>query len=162
MRRTALPAALALGALLLAGCGSGDSDSGSDSGSSGADSARPELTVDGAFVPEPLNDRMAGGFLTVQNKGDADDTLVGVSSDLSDDVQLHETVDNKMREVESFEVPAGGSLELSRGGDHLMFMGLKREVSEGDRVEVELEFEDSDPITVEMTVEAKTHNPHAH
>lgn len=154
----ALPATVALvGALLLSACGSdspqGENDETWQHGS---------LTVGSAFVPEPVNTKMAGGFLVVHNEGDQDDKLVGVTSDLSDDVQLHETVDNRMRQVESLQVPANSELELSRGGDHLMFMDLKRKLSEGDTVTVELEFERSDSIEVEMPVKARTHQPHAH
>lgn len=160
IRRTVLPAALALtGALVLSACGS---DSGESEAEPAGGSKNAGLTVEGAFVPEPVNDKMAGGFLTVRNDDDTDDKLVAVTSDLSDDVQLHETVDNKMRQVESFDVPANGELELSRGGAHVMFLELKRELAEGDTVEIELEFEESDPVRVEMPVEARTHQPHDH
>lgn len=162
IRRIVLPAVLALtGALVLGACGS-DSDSSGDPGGPTANSPKADLTVHGEFVPEPVNDKMAGGFLTVKNNGSEGDSLVGVTSEVSDDVQLHETVDNKMRQVESFEIPANGELDLSRGGNHLMFMELKRKLAVGDEVKVELEFKDSDPVTIEMPVKPKTHNPHAH
>lgn len=153
-RRTALPAALALTAALFLGACSSDSDETQE-----ASSAQPQVKVTGAFVPEPVNDKMAGGFLTLTNEGDAADTLLAATSDVSDDVQLHETVDNKMRRVESFDVPKNGELKLARGGNHLMFMELKRELSEGDTVTVELEFENADAVTLDVPVKAATHNP---
>ncbi|WP_410537534.1 copper chaperone PCu(A)C [Streptomyces sp. KL2] len=142
-RAAALAAALLLGA---AACGDG-------SGSG------PELTVEGAYVPEPVTADTAGGFLTVRNSGDADDALTAVSSDISDDVQIHETVGGRMRQVDSLPVPAGGTLELRRGGSHLMFMELDRRPAEGEKVSVELRFEKSGPITVEVPVEATNHVP---
>ncbi|MFJ8694561.1 copper chaperone PCu(A)C [Streptomyces roseolilacinus] len=145
----ALPAALALVAgLALGGCSS-----------AGPADGTPRPEVSGAFIPEPVNADMAGGFLTVTNTGGAGDTLTSVTSDLSDDVQMHETKDRKMRQVESFDLPAHGELRLERGGSHLMFMELKRTVRQGDKVRIELHFEKSDPIEVEVPVEAKTHNP---
>ena len=162
IRRIVLPAVLALtGALVLGACGS-DADGSEDTSGPTANSPKPDLTVHGEFVPEPVNTKMAGGFLTVRNNGSEGDSLVGVTSELSDDVQLHETVDNRMRQVKSFKIPANGELDLSRGGNHLMFMELKRKLSVGDQVKVELEFQDSDPITIEMPVKPKTHDSHAH
>lgn len=146
---TALSAALALVAgLALGGCSS-----------AGPADGKPRLEVSGAFIPEPVNADMAGGFLTVTNTGDSADTLTSVTSDLSDDVQMHETKDQKMRQVESFDLPAHGQLRLERGGSHLMFMELKRTPKRGDKVKVELHFKESGPIEVEVPVEARTHNP---
>ncbi|OII67448.1 MULTISPECIES: copper chaperone PCu(A)C [unclassified Streptomyces] len=147
-----LAAALALvSGLALSACSTAD-----------ASSDGPELKVSGAFIPEPVNGDMAGGFLTVTNTGAAADTLTAVTSDVSDDVQLHETKDQKMQQVTSFDVPANGSLSLERGGNHLMFMDLKRDLKQGDKVRVELRFKESDTITVEVPVEARTHNPAQH
>lgn len=146
--RRALGLALA-GALLATGaaaCGSGDGDA-------------PRLTVEGAYMPEPPTTDTAGGFLTVRNDGGADDSLTSVSSDVAGEVQIHTTAGGRMRQVSSLPVPAGGALELSRGGDHLMFMELDRRPAEGETVPVELRFEKSDPIRVEVPVEATNHIP---
>ncbi|MCH0538843.1 copper chaperone PCu(A)C [Streptomyces sp. MUM 203J] len=151
-RRTTVifTSALALvGGLALGGCSSADASGGT----------APELKVSGAFIPEPVNRDMAGGFLTLTNTGGADATLTSVSSDVSDDVQMHETKNQKMQQVQSFDVPANGELKLERGGSHLMFMALKRELKQGDKVRVELRFKDADAVTVEVPVEARTHNP---
>ncbi|MFG3495984.1 copper chaperone PCu(A)C [Streptomyces sp. NPDC047928] len=122
--------------------------------------AEPELKVGGAFMPQPVGD-MAGGFLTVTNGGDAADKLTKVTSPLSDDIQIHETKDQKMRRVESFDIPANGELKLERGGSHIMFMNIKQKPKQGDKISVELHFEKSGPITVELPVEAANHNPSA-
>ncbi|RLL67909.1 copper chaperone PCu(A)C [Streptomyces sp. Z26] len=144
--------ALALaGALAVGGCGS--SDSGSDSGGA------PELKASGAYVPRPVMDDMAGGFLVVENEGGTADRLTRVTSDLSDTVELHETVDRQMRQVTSFPIPADGELALSRGGKHLMFLDLARRPAEGDKVSVELHFEKSDPIKLSVPVKATNYTP---
>ncbi|ATW49422.1 copper chaperone PCu(A)C [Streptomyces peucetius] len=148
-RRTplAVVAAVALGAgLALAGCSA-------DSG--------PELKVSGAFMPQPVDD-MAAGFLTVENDGDGADRLTSVTSTISDDVTIHETKNQKMQEVKSFDIPAGGELDLERGGNHIMFMALKQQPKQGDTVSIELHFEKSDPIKVELPVRETTHNPQKH
>lgn len=122
---------------------------------------QPELTVDGAFMPQPVSD-MAAGFLTVHNSGSASDKLTSVTSTLSDDVTIHESKNQKMRQVKSFGIPADGQLNLERGGNHLMFMQLKERPKQGQKVAVELHFEKSDPIKVELPVKEPTYNPAKH
>ena len=164
-RTTVLSAATALGAALalaLTGCSSDGASGGSGgSGGSGAAKGGPKLEVSGAFMPQPVRD-MAGGFLTIKNTGDTADKLTSVTSPLSDDVTIHETKDQKMREVTSFDIPANGELKLERGGSHIMFMELKKQPKQGEKVGIELHFEKSAPIKVELPVEAPNHNPKQH
>ncbi|WP_432102772.1 copper chaperone PCu(A)C [Streptomyces sp. bgisy091] len=122
-----------------------------------SDSA-PHLEVTGAFMPQPVSD-MAAGFLLVKNSGGSTDRLTSVTSSLSDHVSIHETKDQKMRMVSSFEVPAGGELDLERGGNHIMFTDLKQQPKRGETVSVELHFEKADPIKVDIPVKETTYNP---
>ncbi|MGW8882844.1 copper chaperone PCu(A)C, partial [Streptomyces mirabilis] len=55
--------------------------------------------------------------------------------------------------------PAGGELDLQRGGNHIMFMKLKQRPEQGDKVSVELHFEKADPIKVTLPVKETTYNP---
>ncbi|MEE1929947.1 copper chaperone PCu(A)C [Streptomyces sp. TRM 70351] len=147
-RATALT--LALAAPLAAGaCGTADAP------------PAPGAVEGSAYMPEPVTGKMAAGYFTLTNDGDEPDTLTAVTSDVSDDVQFHRTVDNRMERVESFGIPAHGELALSRGGNHLMFMGLERKPSKGDTVRLELHFEKSEPLTLEVPVEATNHQPSA-
>ncbi|MER5551434.1 copper chaperone PCu(A)C [Streptomyces sp. NPDC002793] len=118
----------------------------------------PRMEVTGAFMPQPVSD-MAAGFLLVKNSGDAADRLTSVTSSLSDHVSIHETKNQTMRMVTSFEVPAGGELDLERGGNHIMFTELKQRPKRGETVSVELHFEKADPITVDIPVKETTYNP---
>ncbi|QHY96730.1 hypothetical protein SSPS47_16615 [Streptomyces sp. S4.7] len=137
-------------AVALVGCSSAD-----------ASEDRPQLEVTGAFMPQPVGD-MASGFLTVTNSGGAADKLTSVTSDVSDDITIHETKDQRMRQVKSFDIPAEGELTLDRGGNHLMFMGLKKKLVQGQRISVELHFEKTDPIEVDLPVKETTYNPTRH
>ncbi|MFJ5807025.1 copper chaperone PCu(A)C [Streptomyces sp. NPDC093093] len=146
-----LAAALSLtAALAISGCSS-DSDT-------KADGAKPTMTVSGAYMPEPVNDKMAGAFMVIKNDSKTADKLTGVTSPLSDDLQVHETKDQKMQQVASMDVPANGELNLERGGNHVMFMGLKNKPKVGDKVTVELRFEKADPVKVELDVKERTYN----
>ncbi|MFE1024805.1 copper chaperone PCu(A)C [Streptomyces sp. NPDC058818] len=140
-----------IGALVLAGCG--DSDSGSDSSAAGA-----ELSVGAAYIPQPVSDSMAAGFLTITNKGDAEDELTSVTSEAGD-VTVHETVDGTMKEVDRLPIPAHGQLVFRSGGNHLMFEKLKQQLKQGQTVSVELHFAHSGPVTVKLPVKAATYQP---
>ncbi|KUO21378.1 copper chaperone PCu(A)C [Streptomyces dysideae] len=145
MRRLA-PAALVLtGALALAGCG-------------GSDDAQADLSVSAAYMPQPVSDTMAAGYLTIANQGGTKDELTSVTSDLGE-VTVHETVNATMREVTHFAVPAHGQLVFSSGGNHLMFEKLKRKPKRGDTVSLELHFAESAAVTVKMPVKSATYDP---
>ncbi|GAA3189358.1 copper chaperone PCu(A)C [Streptomyces ramulosus] len=155
-RRTLTATALAAVCVLgLAGCGAGSS-----AGSDKPDTAKraPHLKVTGSYMPQPVTDKMAGAFLTVENTGGAD-KLTSVTSDLSDDVSLHTTKGNAMEHVSSLPVPADGALKLASGGDHIMFMGLKHKPAEGEKVTVQLHFAKADAITVQVPVKSATYRP---
>ncbi|MEU0699129.1 copper chaperone PCu(A)C, partial [Streptomyces niveus] len=47
-------------------------------------------------------------------------------------------------------------------GSHLMFMGLKKKLVQGQRISVELHFEKADPIEVDLPVKETTYNPTRH
>jgi periplasmic copper chaperone A len=145
-RHLVAPAAVLTGALLLAGCG------GSDSGS------KPDLSVSGAYMPQPVSDSMAAGFLTITNKGAAQDELTSVTSDVGE-VTAHETVGSSMREVHELAVPAHGRLAFKSGGNHLMFDKLKRKPVQGDTIAVKLHFAESGTVTVEIPVKSATYQP---
>ncbi|WP_210573647.1 copper chaperone PCu(A)C [Streptomyces sp. GESEQ-4] len=147
MKRIALTATALVGTLVLAGCG----------GSASAD-GEPELSVGAAYMPQPVSDSMAAGFLTIDNKGGTKDELTSATSDAGT-VTVHETVGSAMREVASLDIPAHGQLVFKSGGNHLMFEKLKRKPKQGETVSVELHFAESGPITVEMPVKPATYNP---
>ena len=148
--RPALAAAAVIGALVLAGCG--------DSGSGGSSAA--ELSIDAAYMPQPVSDTMAAGFLTITNKGDAEDELTSVTS-AAGEVTVHETAGGTMKQVDRLPVPAHGELVLESGGNHLMFEKLKHRPEQGETVSIELHFSHSDPVTVEMPVKPATYRPTA-
>ena len=152
MRRLPLVTATVLaGALALTACGSSDSGSDDDGGSG--------LSVGSAYMPQPVSDTMAAGFLVITNKGAAGDVLTRVTSEVAGEVTVHKTVGQTMEEAKSLDIPAHGELVLQSGGDHLMFEQLKRKPLEGQKVSVQLYFAKTSPITVEMPVKSATYNP---
>ena len=115
-----------------------------------------ELKVSGAYMPQPVDADMAAGFLTVHQQ-----RRRGGQADLRHQRRLrrrHDPRDRRTRRCRrstSFDVPADGELDLERGGNHIMFMKLKQQPKQGEKVTVELHFEKSDPIKVELPVEGR-------
>ncbi|MBU3539822.1 copper chaperone PCu(A)C [Polynucleobacter sp. UB-Tiil-W10] len=102
--------------------------------------------------------KVAGGFLKIQNKGNTPDQLVSASSPSAGDVQLHEMAMEgnvmKMRQVKDIAVPANGSVELKPGGYHLMFLDLKGPFVAGETIPVKLKFAKSGDVEVKLPVNA--------
>jgi copper(I)-binding protein len=137
MRRTGTPLpAVTLTATLLSGVAALTALT----GCSATAGTGPELTISGAYVPQPVMADMAAGYFTVTNTGDTAATLTAVTSDLAADITMHATKNNRMTEVISFTVPAHGRLILGLGGDHLMLTDLAHKPAVGGTVTLDLHF----------------------
>jgi copper(I)-binding protein len=104
----------------------------------------------------PPGAKVGAGFMQLRNAGAAD-RVVGASSPVAGRVEMHVTLREgevmKMREVKSFEVPAGGSFELKPGGAHLMLLDLKRPLKKGEKVPLALKLEKGGELKLELGVE---------
>lgn len=114
------------------------------------------VTVEHAWARATAPSQVVGGvFLTLTDTGAADQ-LVGVTSPISDSIQLHETIEDngvmKMRPVPALALEPGHSLELKPGSYHLMAMGLKQQLKQGDTFPITLTFAHAAPVTTTVTV----------
>lgn len=102
--------------------------------------------------------KTGAAFFHVMNTGEADQ-LLDVSSDVAPRVELHthkdmgEGVFKMMHVEEGFAIPENGMHALARGGDHVMFMGLKKGFQNGETVSITLHFEKAGDVTVEIPVD---------
>ncbi|MBX2829642.1 MAG: copper chaperone PCu(A)C [Rhodospirillales bacterium] len=102
--------------------------------------------------------RNGAAFFQVINSGPAD-RIIGVRSDLADRTELHTHImENnvmKMREVQGgVEVPMHGGVLFQPGSYHVMLIGLKKPLVEGEMVSVTLEFEKAGDIPLMIEVVA--------
>ena len=148
----ALAAALAL-ALPLSACGpASDADA-------PAEATAGRIAVERAWSRETAPGQDAGGaFLTIVNPGSAPDRLIGGTTPIAGDVQIHAVdmtggVMRMRRLADGLEVPAGGPVTLEPGGYHIMLMDLQRPLARGDAVPLTLEFEKAGRIEVELAVQ---------
>ncbi len=105
----------------------------------------------------PKGAPVGGGWLVIHNNGSTPDTLLGGAADFAKDVQVHEmSMDNgvmKMRQLEKgLVIPAGGTVELKPGGYHLMILGLKRPLTQGETARINLNFEHAGKTPVDFKV----------
>lgn len=127
--------------------------------------AFPAFAHDGVAVSDPYA-RTNGGmgasgavFLLIENHSETDDRLIGVASEVAEMVQMHTHKEDangvmQMMEVpEGFPVPASDVHELARGGDHIMLMGLKQDLKDGDTFSLTLTFEHAGDVVIEVPVD---------
>jgi copper(I)-binding protein len=106
----------------------------------------------------PGGAKVGGGYLTITNNGGAPDRLVAATSAVADHVEIHEmaTKDGVMTmrlQPHGITVEPGKTVVFAPGGYHLMLMGLKGPLKEGDRVKAELIFEKAGKVEVTINVE---------
>jgi len=118
------------------------------------------IMVDDAYIRSSTAKSTSGAaFMVVMNHSGADDRLIGASSDVADKVELHShrSDDNgimRMGEIEGGVAIAADEMHaFKRGGDHLMFMGLKEPLVQGAMVPVTLEFEKAGAVEIEVMVD---------
>lgn len=106
----------------------------------------------------PGQAKNGAAYMMIHSGEAADDRLVSAATDVAQRVELHNhmNVDGvmQMREVEGIDVPAGGMAALKPGGFHVMLMGLKAPLKEGESFPLTLTFEKAGSTTVEVKVEA--------
>ena len=138
-------AVLMLASLLLSACG----------GSKG-----PEIVIKDPWArPSPKMASSGAAYMIIENKGNEDDALIGAEGDVSDAVEIHEMVvdENNVMHMKPVEgqrlvIPAKGKVELKPGGYHIMLIGLKHQLKEGEVVHLTLKFEKSGDMKVDAPV----------
>ena len=105
----------------------------------------------------PGGAHVGAGYLTIKNNGASADKLIGGSSQVAADIEVHEMAMKNdvmvMRPVSGgLTIPPGQSVALAPGGYHLMLMNLKAPLKQGERVPVTLQFEKAGKVDVVLDV----------
>jgi copper(I)-binding protein len=106
----------------------------------------------------PGGAKVAGGYLTIENKGSTPDRLIGGTVDVAAKVEVHEMATKNgvmtMRQLDSgLTIEPGKTVKLAPGGYHLMMLDLKSPLKKGDQLPVTLEFEKAGKVTVSFDIE---------
>ena len=122
-----------------------------------AQTATAQVVVSGAWVRGTVEGQTST-VAYMRLKSDAAARLVSVSTPLAARCAVHQmTMDGnlmRMHAVDSLQIPAGGTVELAPGQQHLMLEGLKRELKEGESVALTLQFVDASGARQTVQVQA--------
>jgi periplasmic copper chaperone A len=105
----------------------------------------------------PKGATTGAAYMTVTNSGTSADRLVGATTPLANKIQFHtETEDNgvsRMRQVDTIDLPPGAKILFKPGNMHVMIVGLKQPLTQGQTFSLILMFEKAGSIDVTVPVE---------
>ncbi|MFK3795862.1 copper chaperone PCu(A)C [Pseudomonas sp. NPDC088444] len=120
-----------------------------------------QTRVDDAWVRTTVPGQpSSGAFMRIT--ADTDSKLLSVGSPVASDVQIHEmSMTNdvmRMGPVDSVALPAGKTVSLDPDGYHVMLMGLKGQIKDGDQVPLTLTVENDKGVreTLHVTAPARS------
>lgn len=118
-----------------------------------------DIVIDNPWArATPGRAKNGAAFMKLMNKGGSPDRLMEAKGDVSDRVELHTHIHEngvmKMRPSGPIEVPANGHVTLEPGSFHVMMLGLKAPLVEGERFPVTLIFEKAGEVTIEVAVKS--------
>ena len=117
--------------------------------------------------------KAGAAYMRIMNHSDESDRLLGVKSDIAIKTELHthEKDDNgvmkMVRRDEGIKIGAMKEHSLIRGGQHIMFMGLKEPFETGKIIPLTLLFEKAGKVDIEIIIdqnrkEIKHSHSHTH
>jgi len=96
-------------------------------------------------------------YLSISNHGTAPDRLLAVRTPMAEKAELHESkMENgvmKMRPLGPITIGPSQSAVLKPGADHVMLMGLKQPLKQGETFPLTLTFEKAGDIQVNVKIE---------
>jgi periplasmic copper chaperone A len=111
----------------------------------------------------------AAYFKAINNGGKLADRLISAKTTIANSTELHTMkMDGnimRMREVPGIDLPANGQILFGQGtenGYHIMLMGLKDPLKEGDKFKLNLKFEKAGEVEVEVRVQKAKGSSDAH
>jgi copper(I)-binding protein len=115
------------------------------------------LTVTNAWSRStPPGVTIGVAYFTLKNDTSRSDRLLKISSPIAEKAQVHRTEIQdgiaRMREVAVLHVDAGQELRFEPNGMHVMLMGLKKPLVEGQTFELDLVFEVAGARKVKVVV----------
>jgi copper(I)-binding protein len=115
-----------------------------------------DIAISDAFARATIPPVTTGAvYLRIDNSGDAD-KLRGVFTPAAERAQLHNHRMSdgvmSMAEVPCIGIPAGGTVRLAPGGLHVMLLGVKSPLTEGDEITLTLRFDAAGDVEVRVPV----------
>lgn len=120
-----------------------------------------EITMHDAWVrATPPGASGTAAYMHLSNSGADDHVVVAASSKDFANVSLHRTTIEEglvgMESMDQLVVPSGGSVVLKPSGMHVMLMGAKRDIKEGESVDINLRLQNGKVFLVTLPVRSST------
>jgi hypothetical protein len=113
----------------------------------------------------PAAARSGAVYMRVTNPGVTVDQIIGASSPAAEKVELHEHVMDgnvmRMRPVEAIEVKPRETVVFAPTGLHVMLIGLKAPLRDGDKLSVTLRFKIAGPVELTVPIRRSAPTPAA-
>lgn len=119
--------------------------------------ARPAIVISQAVARASIgHSPNTAAYMTITNRGDAPDRLMGAACDCAAQVELHDTKTvngvASMSSEASVTIPAHGSVAFQPDGRHLMVMGLTHPLADGQVQAFTLTFEHAGALKADFQV----------
>jgi copper(I)-binding protein len=121
-------------------------------------SAASTIVVEQPFARATPKGAMTGAaYMTLVNNGASADRLVGATTPVADKVQFHQASEengvSRMREVHSVDLDSGAKIIFKPGDMHMMIVGLKQPLVQGQTLSLALQFEKAGKIQVTVPIQ---------
>lgn len=108
--------------------------------------------------PTPEGASTAAIYFPLLNAGKEPDQLISVSTDIAKKVEIHETSNEdgvmKMKKLDALVLEPNKPIALRPRGIHLMVFGLQKQLKEGEKAPLTLQFEKAGTVQVEVAIES--------
>jgi len=124
-----------------------------------ANQAKDIQVIDPWIGAAPPGAMALGAFMILKNPTDHPITLTKVRAPGFGMVMLHKSINqngmHKMIHVDQLVIPAHGEVALKHGSYHIMYMGIKRDVSVNTLITTQLMFKDGSVKTLNIRIEKR-------
>ena len=114
------------------------------------------MVVHGAWARPAGQGANGAVYFRIENNSPQADALIGISSDVAEAVEMHESSMNgdvmEMHQLRSVPLEAGVEVVFEPGGLHVMLVALKQDLQVGDEFEITLQFQEFEDITLRVPV----------
>lgn len=125
------------------------------------------ISISDQYVRETIpGTKISSAYMTIKNDSAAPMTLTGVTSNISNRIELHEHVMTedmmKMQQVDSIIIKANDQAVLQPHGYHIMVFDLHKPLQAESDITLTLHFNNKENITIDVPVKGIKTKRHQH
>ena len=119
--------------------------------------AADAITIERATArPTFVSNGLSAAYLVLRNTSATPDRVVAVRTPIAVAAEIHQSIKDgeimRMRAVPALEIAAGATVTLEPGGLHVMLIGIKEPLKEGQTFPLTLVLEQAGERTIEVMV----------